>query len=88
MISEGAQPLSESDLDIIRKKHESKGLIMDVNTEIRWQLVAGRSATEDGNSLLSSAVPVIHVCAAFFLILYCMLHFVLPLYHCFINVVC
>ncbi|VAI68058.1 unnamed protein product [Triticum turgidum subsp. durum] len=60
MISEGAQPLSESDLDIIRKKHESKGLIMDTNTEIRWQLVAGRSATEDGNSLLSSAVPVIH----------------------------
>ncbi|XBI05710.1 hypothetical protein VPH35_133840 [Triticum aestivum] len=60
MISEGAQPLSESDLDIIRKKHESKGLIMDTDTEIRWQLVAGRSATEDGNSLLSSAVPVIH----------------------------
>ncbi|XP_044962071.1 uncharacterized protein LOC123413187 isoform X2 [Hordeum vulgare subsp. vulgare] len=60
MISEGAQPLSESDVDIIRKKHESKGLVMDANTEIRWQLVAGRSATEDGNSLLSSAVPVIH----------------------------
>ncbi|KAM3196987.1 hypothetical protein ACQJBY_072589 [Aegilops geniculata] len=60
MISEGAQPLSESDLDIIRKKHESKGLIMDTDTEIRWQLVAGRSATEDGNSLLSCAVPVIH----------------------------
>uniref|UniRef100_A0A452XG90 PHD-type domain-containing protein n=1 Tax=Aegilops tauschii subsp. strangulata TaxID=200361 RepID=A0A452XG90_AEGTS len=60
MISEGAQPLSESDLDIIRKKHESKGLIMDTDTEIRWQLVAGRSATADGNSLLSSAVPVIH----------------------------
>jgi hypothetical protein len=66
MISDGAQPLSESDIDIIRKKHESKGLIMDTNTDIRWQLLAGRSATEDGNLLLSSAVPIIHVCAAFF----------------------
>uniref|UniRef100_A0ACD5XXA6 Uncharacterized protein n=1 Tax=Avena sativa TaxID=4498 RepID=A0ACD5XXA6_AVESA len=60
IISNGAQPLSESDIDIIRKKHVSRGLMMDVNTDIRWQLVAGRSATEDGNSLLSSAVPIIH----------------------------
>jgi hypothetical protein len=39
---------------------------MDNDAEIRWQLLAGRSATEDGNLLLSSAVPIIHVCAAFF----------------------
>lgn len=60
IISDGAQPLSGSDIDIIRKKHESKGLIMDTDTDIRWQLLAGRSATEDGNLLLSSAVPIIH----------------------------
>lgn len=60
IISIGAQPLSESDIDIIRKKHESRSLIMDNDAEIRWQLLAGRSATEDGNLLLSSAVPIIH----------------------------
>ncbi|CAM0912296.1 unnamed protein product [Alopecurus aequalis] len=60
IISNGAQPLSESDIDIIRGKHESKGLVMDTDTDIRWQLLAGRSATEDGNLLLSSAVPIIH----------------------------
>ncbi|KQK20091.1 uncharacterized protein LOC100842921 [Brachypodium distachyon] len=60
MISDGAQPLSGSDLEIIRKKHESRGLSMDTDIDIRWQLLAGRSATEDGSLLLSSAVPIIH----------------------------
>ncbi|KAL5211167.1 hypothetical protein ABZP36_022014 [Zizania latifolia] len=60
IISDGAQILPESDIDIIRKKHEMKGLSMDTNTDLRWRLLAGRSASEDGDLLLSAAVPIIH----------------------------
>lgn len=60
IISDGAQLLSQSDVDIIRKKHETRGLSMDTNTDLRWRLLAGRIATEDGNLLLSAAVPIIH----------------------------
>ncbi|XP_015694144.1 uncharacterized protein LOC102710214 isoform X2 [Oryza brachyantha] len=60
IISDGALMLPESDIDIIRKKHEMKGLSMDTNTDLRWRLLAGRSASEDGDLLLSAAVPIIH----------------------------
>jgi hypothetical protein len=61
IISDGALILAESDIDIIRKKHEMKGLSMDTNTDLRWRLLAGRKASEDGDLLLSAAVPIIHV---------------------------
>ncbi|KAL5225641.1 hypothetical protein ABZP36_012280 [Zizania latifolia] len=60
IISDGAQLLPESDIDIIRKKHEMRGLSMDTNTDLRWRLLAGRSVSEDGDLLLSDAVPIIH----------------------------
>uniref|UniRef100_A0A0E0L6P8 Zinc finger PHD-type domain-containing protein n=1 Tax=Oryza punctata TaxID=4537 RepID=A0A0E0L6P8_ORYPU len=60
IISDGALMLAESDIDIIRKKHEMKGLSMDTNTDLRWRLLAGRRASEDGDLLLSAAVPIIH----------------------------
>uniref|UniRef100_A0A0E0PSA8 PHD-type domain-containing protein n=1 Tax=Oryza rufipogon TaxID=4529 RepID=A0A0E0PSA8_ORYRU len=60
IISDGALILAESDIDIIRKKHEMKGLSMDTNTDLRWRLLAGRKASEDGDLLLSAAVPIIH----------------------------
>uniref|UniRef100_A0A0D9WKQ2 PHD-type domain-containing protein n=1 Tax=Leersia perrieri TaxID=77586 RepID=A0A0D9WKQ2_9ORYZ len=60
IIADGALLLPESDIDIIRKKHETKGISMDSNVDIRWRLLAGRSASEDGDLLLSAAVPIIH----------------------------
>lgn len=62
--------MSQSDVDIIRKKHETRGLSMDTNTDLRWRLLAGRIATEDGNLMLSAAVPIIHVRAAVFNLIY------------------
>lgn len=51
-------------MDIIRKKHEARDLCMDTITDLRWQLLSGRRATEDGSLLLSAAVPIFHVCIA------------------------
>lgn len=60
IISSGAQLLSEPDMDIIRKKHEARDACMDTITDLRWQLLSGRRATEDGSLLLSAAVPIFH----------------------------
>lgn len=55
--------MSESDIDIIRKKHESRGLSMATSTDFR-------NAIEDGSLWLYSAVPIIHVRVALFCIGY------------------
>ncbi|TVT99330.1 hypothetical protein EJB05_55330 [Eragrostis curvula] len=60
IMSSGAQLLSEPDMDIIRKKHEGRDLLMDTITDLKWQLLSGRNTTEDGSVLLSAAVPVFH----------------------------
>jgi hypothetical protein len=70
IMSSGAQLLSEPDMDIIRKKYEARDLCMDTVADLRWQLLSGRRATEDGSLLLSAAVPIFHVrTASFHLIL-------------------
>ena len=61
IISDGAQPLAEPDIEIIRMKHEIRGLCMDTSTDLKWQLLSGKRATEDGRILLSAAVPIFHV---------------------------
>jgi len=60
IISDGAQPLAEPDIEIIRMKHEIRGLCMDTSTDLKWQLLSGKRATEDGRILLSAAVPIFH----------------------------
>ncbi|WVZ82993.1 hypothetical protein U9M48_030186 [Paspalum notatum var. saurae] len=60
IISDGAQLLGEQDVEIIRKKYETKGLCMDTITDLKWQLISGKNATEDGSILLSAAVPIFH----------------------------
>ncbi|RLM55000.1 hypothetical protein C2845_PM10G00950 [Panicum miliaceum] len=60
IISDGAQSLAEPDIEIIRMKHEIRGLCMDTSTDLKWQLLSGKRATEDGRILLSAAVPIFH----------------------------
>ncbi|RCV19757.1 hypothetical protein SETIT_4G001200v2 [Setaria italica] len=60
IISDGAQLLAEPDIEIIRKKHETRDLCMDTSTDLKWQLLCGKRATEDGRILLSAAVPIFH----------------------------
>ncbi|RLN12171.1 hypothetical protein C2845_PM09G00060 [Panicum miliaceum] len=60
IISDGAQLLAEPDIEIIRMKHEIRGLCMDTSTDLKWQLLSGKRATEDGRILLSAAVPIFH----------------------------
>lgn len=66
IISDGAQLLADLDIEIIRKKHETKGLCLDSSTDIKWQLISGKRASEDGRILLSAAVPIFHVCPVLF----------------------
>ncbi|KAL5660455.1 hypothetical protein ACJX0J_027580, partial [Zea mays] len=60
IISDGAQLLADPDLEIIKKKHETRGLCMDTSKDLKWQLLSGKRATEDGSILLSAAVPIFH----------------------------
>jgi hypothetical protein len=72
IISDGAQLLAEPDLEIIRKKHETRGLCMDTSKDLKWQLLSGKRATEEGRILLSAAVPIFHVSPVLFdLICFC-----------------
>ena len=61
IISDGAQLLVEQDLEIIKKKHVTRGLCMDTSKDLKWQLLSGKRTTEDGSILLSAAVPIFHV---------------------------
>ncbi|KAL5651308.1 hypothetical protein ACJX0J_036766, partial [Zea mays] len=60
IISDGAQLLVEPDLEIIKKKHVTRGLCMDTSKDLKWQLLSGKRTTEDGSILLSAAVPIFH----------------------------
>lgn len=61
IISDGAQLLTDLDIEIIRNKHDTRGLCLDNSTNIKWQLISGKRASEDGKTLLSAAVPIFHV---------------------------
>ncbi|KAG1359631.1 putative increased DNA methylation 1 [Cocos nucifera] len=56
----GAQPLPLLDVDVIRKKCDIKGFNMGANTDIRWQLLSGKTADAESRLLLSKAVAIFH----------------------------
>ncbi|XP_060668642.1 uncharacterized protein LOC107432052 isoform X1 [Ziziphus jujuba] len=58
----GAEKLPDSHLDIIKKKHEEKGLDTTNGFDVRWRLISGKIASPESRVLLSKAVAIFHEC--------------------------
>lgn len=63
LLVRGAQPLPLLDVDVIKKKRESRGFNKDDNIDIRWRLLSGKTADAESKLLLSKAVAIFHVSA-------------------------
>lgn len=57
----GAEKLPDSQLDIIKKKHEEKSLDTTDGFDVRWRLISGKIASPETRVLLSKAVSIFHV---------------------------
>lgn len=57
----GAELLPFTDANIIKKKRDSRGLNKEVDADIRWRLLSGRTLEADSKLLLSRAVTIFHV---------------------------
>ncbi|KAL4188954.1 hypothetical protein AMTRI_Chr08g204640 [Amborella trichopoda] len=62
LITNRAEMLSDSLLDIIKRKHEEKGLTMDSETGMQWQLLSGKAWHLNDGCLLSKANTMFHEC--------------------------
>lgn len=62
----GAEKLPDSHLDIIKKKHEEKGLDTTNGFDVRWRLISGKIASPESRVLLSKAVAIFHVSTCLF----------------------
>ncbi|CAL9152453.1 unnamed protein product [Musa hybrid cultivar] len=56
----GAELLPFTDANIIKKKCDSRGLNKEVDADIRWRLLSGRTLEADSKLLLSRAVTIFH----------------------------
>lgn len=57
----GAELLPFTDTNIIKKKRDSRGLNKEVDADIRWRLLSGKTLEADSKLLLSRAVTIFHV---------------------------
>ncbi|KAF3441774.1 hypothetical protein FNV43_RR15689 [Rhamnella rubrinervis] len=58
----GAEKLPDTQLDIIKKKHEEKSLDATNGFDVRWRLISGKIASPESRVLLSKAVSIFHEC--------------------------
>lgn len=56
-----AELLPSSNINIIKRKCDSRGLDKNLDTDIRWRLLSGRALEADSKLLLSRAVTIFHV---------------------------
>ncbi|XP_074588899.1 uncharacterized protein LOC141844801 isoform X1 [Curcuma longa] len=56
----GAELLPSSNIDIIKRKCDIRGLDKNLDTDIRWRLLSGRALEADSKLLLSRAVTIFH----------------------------
>ncbi|KAL1827721.1 hypothetical protein DCAR_0206903 [Daucus carota subsp. sativus] len=59
-VAVGDTELSDSLMDMIKKKHEEKGSQSFGDLNIRWRLLCGRTAADETRVLLSNAVAIFH----------------------------
>lgn len=57
----GAELLPSSNIDIIKRKCDIRGLDKNLDIDIRWRLLSGRALEADSKLLLSRAVTIFHV---------------------------
>ncbi|XP_051152448.1 uncharacterized protein LOC127266298 [Andrographis paniculata] len=62
LLNSGAQKLSDSSLDIIKKKLVESNGFGDVGFDVRWRLLNAKVASRETRVLLSQAVAVLHEC--------------------------
>ncbi|KAI4364239.1 hypothetical protein MLD38_020359 [Melastoma candidum] len=62
LIVRGSEKLQESLLNVIRKKHEERGLEKVDNIDVRWRLLSGNLHSLESRRLLSEAVAIFHEC--------------------------
>ncbi|KAG6472333.1 hypothetical protein ZIOFF_069793 [Zingiber officinale] len=55
-----AELLPSSNMDILKRKCDSRGLDKNLDTDIRWRLLSGRALEADSKLLLSRAVTIFH----------------------------
>lgn len=65
LLVRGEEKLPDSLLNVIKKKHESKGLNTNTDYDVRWRLLSGKLASSETKVLLSEAVAIFHVSIAF-----------------------
>ncbi|XP_062233952.1 uncharacterized protein LOC133931156 isoform X2 [Phragmites australis] len=59
LLSRGSQPVPVVDVDLIKKKHEKKGLNEDGGLDIRWRVLKDKCSA-DSKLVLSKAVAIFH----------------------------
>lgn len=57
----GEEKLPDSLLNVIKEKHERKGLESIADYNVRWRLLSGKLASPETRVLLSEAVAIFHV---------------------------
>ncbi|XP_048142035.1 uncharacterized protein LOC115735048 isoform X2 [Rhodamnia argentea] len=62
LLVRGEEKLQDSLLNILKKKHEEKGLGTVNNYDARWRLLSGSFACSESRRLLSEAVSIFHEC--------------------------
>ncbi|CAK9182832.1 unnamed protein product [Ilex paraguariensis] len=60
LLADGEEKLPDSLMDVIKKKHEEKGLVGGIGLDIRWRLLCGKMASDETRRLLSKAVSIFH----------------------------
>ncbi|KAI4378706.1 hypothetical protein MLD38_016147 [Melastoma candidum] len=62
LIVRGSEKLQESLLNVIKKKHEERGLEKVDDIDVRWRLLSGNLHSFESRRLLSEAVAIFHEC--------------------------
>ncbi|KAJ8754120.1 hypothetical protein K2173_002018 [Erythroxylum novogranatense] len=62
LIVRGAEKLPNLLLDVIRMKHEQKGLGMVSDINVRWRLLSGKLSSRENKLLLSQALNIFQEC--------------------------
>lgn len=61
MVAVGDTKLSDSLMNLIKKKYEEKSSESFGDLDIKWRLLWGKMASDETRVLLSSAVSIFHV---------------------------
>ena len=67
LLIRGEEMISDSLLDVIKKKHEDKISDTPTDFDVRWRVLSGKIASPETRLLLSKSVAIFHVSILFVL---------------------